>query len=74
MSDRVLRSNSTPVVEEIELSDTDNGLVGHVVAPEGPVGRERRRIGEEVVVELMVGVVDEGEGEFPIVPQPKLNT
>ena len=29
-----------------------------------------RRIGEEVVIELVVGVVDEGEGEFPIMPQP----
>ena len=41
MSDRVLRNNSAPVVEEIELIDTENGLVGQVIAPEGPVERER---------------------------------
>ena len=41
MSDRVLRSHSTPVLEEIELVDTENGLVGHVVAPEGQEGQER---------------------------------
>ena len=29
------------MVEEIELIDTENGLVGLVVTPEGPVGRER---------------------------------
>ena len=29
------------MVEEIELIDTDNGLVGHVVGPEGPVEHER---------------------------------
>ena len=40
MVDRVLRSNSTPMTEEIELIDTENGLVGHVVEPEVQVGQE----------------------------------
>jgi hypothetical protein len=35
-------------------------------------GKSDRRIGEEVVAELVVGVVDGGEEEFPGVPQPKL--
>ena len=41
MSGRVLRSNSAPMVEEIELIDTVNGLVGQVIAPKGPVECER---------------------------------
>ena len=40
-SNRVLRRNSIPVVEEIELIDTENRLVGQVVALEGLVGHER---------------------------------
>ena len=41
MSNRILRSNSRPVAEEIELIETEKGLVGHVVAPEGLVGQEQ---------------------------------
>ena len=37
-----MRSNSTPVAEEIELIDIENGLVGHVVEPEVLVGQERQ--------------------------------
>ena len=71
MTDRVLRSNSTPVMEEIELIDTKNGLVGLVVELEALVGQNDHRIEEEVAVELGVGVVDK-EGEPPNVPHPKL--
>ena len=42
MSERVLRSHSTPVAEEIELIDTENGLVGHVVEPGVLVGQGRQ--------------------------------
>ena len=41
MSNRVSRSNSTPADEEVELIETENRLVRHVIAPEVLVGQEQ---------------------------------
>ena len=65
MSERVLRSNSTPFAEKIELIDTENGLVGHVVEPEVLVGQERQANRGRSVVRTRGRGRGRGRGRFP---------